>query len=98
MLPLIQKANDANFLLMQTQWKAQLDPVIGNPLVDGILLRNISLVNGTTMVNHLLGRKPLGWFIVDQDTGAMIYRSSPLTVTTLTLTSNAGTIVSLWVF
>lgn len=98
MLPLIQKANDANFLLMQTQWKAQLDPIISNPLVDGVLLRNISLINGVTVVNHLLGRKPLGWLIVDQDTGAMIYRSSPATALTLTLTSNSVTTVSIWVF
>lgn len=40
----------------------------------------------------------IGWMLVDQDTLANIYRSKPKNDTTLTLTSDAACVVSLWVF
>lgn len=98
MLPLYNKANDQTFIQMQTAWKSQLDPVLANPLVDGILLKNVALDNGETQINHLLGRKPLGWFLVDQNAAASIYRAQPMTILTLTLFSDSAVTVSLWVF
>jgi hypothetical protein len=84
--------------LMQTKWAAQLNPLLSNLLTQGSLLINVQLINGVTVVNHLLGRKMMGWMIADQDAAASIYRSAPLNDQTLTLTSNAATIARLWVF
>lgn len=98
MLPLFQKATDQNFSLMQTRWKSELDPILTNPLLEGVLLKNIALANGATVVNHFLGRVPLGYIIVDIDNVANIYRSQPFNDLSLTLASNAAVTVSLWVF
>jgi len=80
------------------QWPQQLNPIIVNPLVNGSLLTNIVLKNGSVTFPHYLGRQIQGWFIVDQDAAAEIYRSQPLNNQTLTLTSNAAVTVNLWVF
>lgn len=96
-LPLFNVGNPT-LQLWQTQWKSQLDPVIAKPIVDGLLIENITLKNGTNVINHRLGRKMQGWIIVDINAGAAIYRSQPLNDLTLTLISGADCIVSLWVF
>lgn len=87
--------------MAQTQWPQQIDPVLSNPLVNGRLITGQKLINGTTSVNHGLGRNIQGWFIVDLDTGLthMPYRTASVTPdVTLNLVSNAACTVSLWVF
>lgn len=84
--------------LAQTQWAQQLNPLIKNQLTQGILLSNISLINGVTVINHLLGRNQIGFIITDINAAATIFRSQALNSKTLTLTSNAACIISLWVF
>ena len=86
---------------LETQWKSQLDPVLSNQLLQGQLLANIALANGTTIVNHKLGRKLIGWFIVGIDGAATVYDNQASNQTpqiTLSLTSNAAVNVNLWVF
>lgn len=83
---------------MQTGWAQQLNPVVENPANKSVLLTNIKLINGTTVVNHKLGRKMQGWAISDIDGAAQIYRSKPLNDLTLTLVSDVDVTVSLMVF
>jgi hypothetical protein len=85
---------------MQSKWKSQLDPVLANLLVQGQLLTNISLINGTTAVNHKLGRNIQGWFLVSPKAAATVYQASqqPNPTLILTLISNAAVITDLWVF
>lgn len=83
---------------MQSQWATQLEPVIAFPPNKGLLLKDVSLNNGVTVINHKLGRKPQGYLIADINSAATIYRSEPFNDLTLTLTSNAATTVTLWVF
>lgn len=97
MLPVFKDDNQP-FQLMQTKWKAELDPVLINNLVQGQLLTGVSLINGITMVPHKLGRKMQGWILSDVNAAATVFRSANLNDTTLTLTSNAACVVSLWVF
>lgn len=82
----------------QTQWKSILDPVIAEDLINGHAISGVALINGTTTVNHLLGRKMLGWFITDIDAGTTVYRSQALNATTLTLTAGANCTCNLWVY
>ncbi len=98
MLPLIKITGLPSVDIMQTKWKSELDPVLSNPLLAGIQLPNIFLINGTTTINHLLGRKMVGWFITDQNAGTTIFRSEPLNDKTLTLTAGANVTVNLWVY
>lgn len=82
----------------QDLWSSDINPVLNLPPNQGLLLKNIPLINGVTVINHKLGRVMQGWSIIDQDAQASIYRSAALNNLTLTLTSNAACNVSLWVF
>lgn len=90
--------NDHSLMLLQTKWSSILNPLLSNPITQGILLKNISLKNGSNVINHLLGQSPQGWQIIDIDASANIYRSAPFNDLTLTLTSSAACLVSLYVF
>jgi len=85
---------------MQIQWAAALNPVIGNSIVNGLQLSNVSLANGTTVLNHLLARNMLGWFVTDVQGAATIYRpkTAPFNSKTLTLVSSAAVTCNLWVY
>ncbi len=86
---------------MQVKWATQIDPLISNPLTQGQLLQNVPLINGITVVNHKLGRKLIGWFIVGINAAATVYdsqASNQMQDLTLVLNSNAVTTVNLWVF
>lgn len=83
---------------LQNTWATVIEPVLALPPNQGILLKNIHLINGVTVINHLLQRTQQGYMITDQDAAATIYRSQPLNNLTLTLTSNASVNVSLWVY
>lgn len=96
-LPIFQSPS-REMSLMQTEWASRLDPLIESPLSQGNFLKNVSLANGVTVINHLLSRKQQGWFIIDVNGAATVYRSQPFNALTLTLTSNAAVVVSLYVF
>lgn len=83
---------------MQNQWAAQLNPLIANPINQANILTDVVLKNGSTVVNHKLGRMMQGWFIVDQTGAAQIYRSASMNSVNITLTSNAAVTVALAVF
>lgn len=84
--------------LLQTSWSTELNPVLANPLVNGIFRKGIALINGVTTINHLLGRKQQGFIITDINGAALVYRSLPFNNLTLTLTSNATVTVDLYIF
>ena len=90
------------FSQMQTTWAAKLDPVIDAELNNGLILQNQPLKVGGNTINHKLGRKLQGWFIVRQrGVVANIYdtqdnNSSP--ALTLLLTSSAAVNVDIFVF
>lgn len=96
-LPLI-KGGDQTMQLVQTKWKSEIDPVLNNPLTNPVILKDVSLINGVTVVNHRLGRTMQGWIVSDLNAAAQIYRSQPFNNLTITLTSSAACVVNLVVF
>ncbi len=84
--------------MMQNRWATILDPVITNPLVNGRLIEDISLTTGNNVINHKLGRKQRGYIITSQDGIATIFKANDFNNLTLTLTSSADVMISLWVF
>lgn len=96
-LPIYQDQNK-NMMFLQTNWATQLNPVIQKEIVQGILLKNISLLTGANIINHKLSRQMQGWMVSDIDAAVSIYRSQPLNDKTLTLTSSGAATISLWVF
>lgn len=86
------------FTLLLTTWASQLNPFLANPVNQVSVLENVVLKTGVNVVNHKLGETLQGWFIVDRNAAAEIYRSAPFNDLTLTLTSSAPVTVNLGVF
>ncbi len=83
---------------MESQWKSQIDPILANPTNSVQILKNINLSIGANVINHRLGQMLQGWYLVDINGPAVIYRSAPASDLTLTLTSDAVVQISLGVF
>jgi hypothetical protein len=86
---------------LQSRWKSEIDPVLANLLVQGRILQNVPLVTGDNTINHGLGRKLIGWVLVDKSATADIYSkqsTNPSPQLSLILSSPAPATVSLWVF
>ena len=96
-LPYIQ-SDSLTISLLQTRWRSILNPLLALPTSNASLLTDFELINGTTIINHKLGRKMQGWVITDVNAAATIYRSMPLNDKTLTLVSDAACTISLMVF
>lgn len=97
MLTIFQDPNK-NLMLLQTSWSKEINPLLNNTLMNGQMLKDISLVTGANTINHLLSRKMQGWMLVDINAAVTVYRSQPMNDKTLTLTASGNAIVSLWVF
>ena len=94
-LPLNQPASQQD-----TRWKSILDPIISSPLLAGHQI-NATLVSGPNTINHGLGRKLQGYFVVLNSASATFYDSQSTNASTdltLILNSTADTVVSLWVY
>ncbi len=83
---------------MQTKWASVLNPLLANPLNNVLILENIALNSGTTVVNHLLGKTQQGWFLTDIQGSSTVYRSAPFNKLTLTLHSSSAVTVNIGVF
>lgn len=96
-LPL-QQTQVRDLSLLSTKWKSILDPLIANPMNSIIVLRNVHLVIGTNVINHLLGQMQQGWTLTDIQAGAVIYRNADFNSLTLSLSSSANVTVNIGVF
>lgn len=99
----IQKLNTGDRLLNMIQDNVSnvVDPIAGNPLVNGIILSKVALVSGANQIPHKLQRRLLGWFIVRQRSAATIYDTQDSNLTPsiyLNLTASANVTVDLYVF
>jgi hypothetical protein len=86
---------------MQTTWAQQINPILENPLVKGLILPNIALAIGTNVINHKLGRKLQGYYITRKRAAAQIYDQQDSNQTpqlTLVLVSDAVVTIDLAVF
>lgn len=71
---------------------------IGNPLLNGVLLTNVSLPAATaTRVEHKLGRPHIGWIVVKKNANSDIWESQD-TKSFVKLTAEADVVVDLWIF
>lgn len=84
--------------LLETKWASILNPIISNPMTNMAILKDVSLVTGTNIINHLLQQMQLGWIITDIQGAATIYRNAAFNDLTLSLHSSAPVTVSIGVF
>lgn len=76
---------------IQTNVSAVLDYIQQSPLTGSVSLVDVAFTAiGTRQVEHKLGRKPIGWIIVDKDAVADIY-SAPVTANANILITMATT-------
>ena len=96
--------NIKELALLMTSWPTQINPVLANPLNNGIFLNGtnnagINLTANTPLpINHLLGRTQQGWLMTDNTANANVWRTQPFNDTTLTLEASADTTIRLMVF
>lgn len=84
--------------LANPKWAAALNPILALPVLGGNQLDDIIITVGVPkVINHLLGRMPQGWILVDNVQNANIWRTAQ-TTTTITLSASATTTISMWVF
>lgn len=86
---------------MATTWAEQLNPIIANPTVNNLILKNVKLISGTNVINHKLGRTLQGWNSVRVRANATIYDQQDNNQTpqlTLVLVASAPVVVDLVVF
>lgn len=84
--------------MMQTVWASALNPLLTNPMNDGVFLPNVSVVSGVNVINHLLQRKMQGWVVTDIDAAVTYFRSAAFNNLTLSLTFSGPAVVTLYVF
>ncbi len=93
--------SDRILAMLQDQWASQINPVLANPLVQGRLISNISLVTGSNTINTLLGRKLQGYIVVMKSANVTIYdtqATNPMPDKTLQLVASGPAAISLWCF
>jgi len=96
-LPIFQSALP-ELTMQQTRWASQLNPLLALPTSSPSFLKDIKLSAGVNVINHRLGRTPIGWVVSDSNAAVTVYRSQPFNDLTLTLTSSGGAVVSLLIF
>ena len=95
-IPLVQ-SNDRLINQLQQGLLQALNPLIANPVNNGVLIQ-ASLVVGTNVINHKLGRLQQGWIVADVDSITTLFRSVPFNKQNLTLVSSAVANVIIYCF
>jgi hypothetical protein len=60
---------------LQDNLAEALSPILSNPILNGVLLKEVELSSGNNQLSHKLGRKPLGWIVVRQRANVSIWDS-----------------------
>lgn len=87
---------------VQQNIAAAVNPVIQASIIDGRLIKDVSLTTAqANLIEHKLGRALKGWFITRLRAGVTIWDeqdSNELPSRTLDLRSSADVVVDVWVF
>ena len=64
------------FNTLQDNIEQSINPVLDSRIVDGVYLKEIDLTASVdNLIEHKLGREPLGWFVVRKFAAGDIYES-----------------------
>ncbi len=78
-----------------------VDPLVGLAILNGNLLRSVTLANGSNTINHGLGRKLIGWLQI-RLTGAVTLcdaqSANANPSKTLVIVSTGAATADFWVF
>lgn len=93
--------NDRLINQLQQNFAQALEPLLSNPITQGVLLTSVKLTSGANQVQHGLGRAPQGWIPVRVRGSATLYDEQDTNSTpslTLSLVTSADVTVDLYVF
>jgi hypothetical protein len=98
----LRKIQTENYELMRVQDAVEESlKSISSPLINGRLIKDVALSAFVAPVAHGLGRKPEGFFVVDQQQDVRVWRSAlsnPSPTTLLLLEASTTATVSIYVF
>lgn len=95
------QTSDLTLTLLQSNWATLLNPLLDLPITQGQILEKVQLAVGANTINHKLGRKLIGWWIVRQRSAATVYDlqdTNPTPAVNLKLQSSASVLVDIYVF
>lgn len=98
------KTTDLNLETIQENVADAIEPLMGNPALDGVLLTGITIAATPTVtsVSHGLGRALRGWVVVRRRANAQVWdtqdSNAALEARTLNLIASAAVVVDLYVF
>lgn len=99
-IPKVQ-TDDRNINQLQQNLSTALTPVLQNPIVNGIILKDVTLASGDNTINTGLGRKLQGWFLTRVNASTSVFdkqSTNTMPELTLILNSSAGALVDVYVF
>lgn len=87
---------------MQENIQAALTPLINSVIIDGTLLKNISLISGqVNVIDHKLAREIIGYIVIRKDSNSNVWdsqKTNNLKNINLKLHTDNNCEVDLWVF
>jgi hypothetical protein len=93
------QSSDRVVNMLQTNISNVLNPLLINLLIGfGGNIVTQTLVTGSNVVNHGLGRLQVGWQPVDQNAEANFYRIGSFNTTSMTIVSSADVTASFYCF
>lgn len=87
--------------LANPKWAASINPVLANPISQGLLIKGFVLATGDNVINHGLGRQLQGYIVILKSANVTIYDKQQINQMpdlTLVLTASGAATVSLYVF
>lgn len=98
----IRSKEDKQLDNLQTNIEEALNPIINSPIVDGVLVKKVCLDPlQPTVIQHKLGRAPLGWIVVRKRNDSRIWDIQDANTNpkrSLALTCSHACTVDLWIF
>ena len=61
----------------QSNVNSAVQQIANSPIIDGVIIKDVSFTGDLdTVVNHKLGREPLGFIVIGQSQGDVVYEST----------------------
>ncbi len=87
--------------MIQDNISEAVNPITTQPILNGNILTNVSLAIGDNTIQHQLGRRLVGWYLVRVRGSVLVYDNQDANLTpdvTLLLVASAARVVDIAVF
>jgi len=95
------RTDDASLRQVQDSIDLVFGQIIRRKILDGVLIENVSLVSGTNIVSHTLGRPINGFLVVRRNANEEVWNSTTDRINeslAVALDASGTVTVSLWFF